>query len=353
MFGMLGMAQGLVAAAVLMGALVSCGCRGMGTDGEEAGTPSRAPVADGFIPWSQLSNPILAEADRAIDDPTVVFHDGYFYVFASARLTDEDRPGTAWHYYRTRDFKTFQTLTAPQLSHPYALDLVRANGQFHAFYHLAQPHGGAAREPGAYGLFRTSSADLLQWTPVQPVLRYEDPDARHLDPAAAVHAGFFYMGFERWHQFHVSRTRFPGPDSVWLTPRKASADGEWAADYQFIQIDGAWRMVATGQRAGAAGRSVGDAPPIGPFIYTMDGTGDRVDDWAAWADRKPLAVPVEAWNRAIPARGSYLCDWREYDGHFYLFYAGAADTQAFDGTGDTKIGAARSRDLVTWELPGR
>lgn len=52
------------------------------------------------------------------------------------------------------------------------------------------------------------------------------------------------------------------------------------------------------------------------------------------------------------ANSAYLCDWRKYDGHFYLFYAGAMDDRSFERRGHGMIGVVRSRDLLQWRLPG-
>ena len=57
------------------------------------------------------------------------------------------------------------------------------------------------------------------------------------------------------------------------------------------------------------------------------------------------ALGFQLWDDAL--------DWRERDGHFYLFYAGSNDGERFSGRGHAKIGVARSTDLKTWTLPGK
>jgi hypothetical protein len=48
---------------------------------------------------------------------------------------------------------------------------------------------------------------------------------------------------------------------------------------------------------------------------------------------------------------AFLTDAREQDEFFYLLYAGSTETRTFSGRGDARLGLARNRDLVTWDVP--
>lgn len=54
-------------------------------------------TADPTIDWANLRNPILWEPDRLLKDPSVVYHDGWFYIFTHQN-------------YRTRNLKDYEFL---------------------------------------------------------------------------------------------------------------------------------------------------------------------------------------------------------------------------------------------------
>ena len=94
---------------------------------------------------------------------------------------------------------------------------------------------------------------------------------------------------------------------------------------------------------------------ISQVDYKPGGAGNLASNFAALGVRTKIAGvwgDSEDWNRVMHANSAYLCDWREHDGHFYLFYAGANDDVSFERRGHGKIGVVRSRDLIDWRLPG-
>jgi hypothetical protein len=184
-----------------------------------------------------------------------------------------------------------------------------------------------------------------------------DPAVRNIDGALAEHGGYVYLGWKRVQEFYVTRAASPALDGRWEPALRASADGQWAENFQFLAIDGEWRMIATGYdplfyRCREHPEWITYTCNHEPFVSRMDGSGDALEDWTRWVDKTHLAVPFEDWNPVMHANAAFLADWREYNGYFYLFYAGSADGDRFERRGHGKIGVARSRDLVEWRVAG-
>ena len=63
------------------------------------------------------------------------------------------------------------------------------------------------------------------------------------------------------------------------------------------------------------------------------------------SDSELLRLVPRAYRDYFP--GKDACG----DGFFYLLYAGTDEVSSYEGRGHVKLGLARSRDLVTWEVP--
>ena len=336
------------AARVILFALATAGC-------------GSSDSAEPFVDWARLRNPILAVEDRSLKDLAVVYEPltGEFFVFSSVRFESSDTtaPGKPRSFYRTRDLRRFTPFHDPDVNGPGigpgSPDVTRLAGQW---YMVFQGPTGVTND--ARVLRYATSTDLVEWEPpadLAPDLL--DPAKRNIDGALAEHDGYFYLGWKQVQQFYVTRSVDRVLDGRWLPARRASAGGpnEFAENYQFIRIDDHWRMVATGHDPGPY-RCDNPAFIIytcnhEPFIYSMDGAGNDLDDWTRWIDKTHLQVPFAAWNTVMHANSAYLADWRAYDGYFYLFYAGSTDGDRFDLRGHGTIGVARSRDLVEWRVP--
>ena len=84
---------------------------------------------------------------------------------------------------------------------------------------------------------------------------------------------------------------------------------------------------------------------------TMKGSGKKPEDWLEWHPPTVLKVPQEGFNTYHRSNAAFLADWREYDGYFYLLYAGTTEGKTHAGRGNNKLGLARSQDLKTWSAP--
>lgn len=315
---------------------------GCDRDLERLAAASASPPAADFIDWASLRNPIFALEDRPIKDQAVLTREGWFYVF----------PGMV----RTRDFRHYEPLEATHLGQPSSPD-VRLQGDVYVMTYQV-----AADEPGATTLRFATSPDLEHWSePRELAPEIVDPGLRNLDAALARVGDRYFLGWKRVQSFVVTRSQGTRLDGPWLDP--VPGDGrlrfgpsanshDWAENYQFVEIDGRWHMVATARAPGIPFTRHVYTGSHEPYLYSMDGSGDALEDWTRWICKRQLQVPREDWNRAMHANSAFLADWRKHDGHFYLFYAGSEDHEKFDRRGHGKIGVVRSRDLVHWVLPG-
>ena len=290
------------------------------------------------IDWQNLKNPILASKYGAIKNQAVLYHDGWFWIFPMVDI-EEGRV-----LVRTRDFKTYE-YHKPAILMGDAPRFLADTGAWHALFQLSAPDADRR-------IYYSSSNNLIDWVVPEEAWPYTQPGTRHIDAALAREGGHYYAGFKSRQQFYVMRSAGEALDFRWEEPVLAHTDG-WCEAYQFIKIDGQWRMVATARAP--RGFDTGGNFYTGnhePFIYTMKGDGSQIEHWAHWTDKRHIALPSSDWNQVMRANAAYLCDWREHDGWFYLFFSGANDDTLCRGRGHCKIGVARSRDLVKWYLPG-
>jgi hypothetical protein len=323
------------------------------------GRPTRPST--GFVDWAPLWNPILGLDDRMLKDQAVVYAGGWFHLFSSTRFEadDPERATKVGSFFRTRDFRTFEPFADPDLnppgSGPGSPDVTLIDGTWHMVFQGPSPVDPADRQ-----LFLSTSPDLLEWTPPVPIAPDLAPDQSLIDGALARAGGYFLLGWKRRGQdtFHVTRSASPVLDGAWLPARRAFAGGEdplitgFAENYQFVEIDGTWRLVATARDPEGFRCANIYTCSHEPFVYTIGGDPSDLDAWTRWERKTQMRVPYEAWNPVMHANSAYLADWRREDGFFYLFYAGSLDDIRFERRGHGKIGVARSRDLVHWRVAG-
>jgi hypothetical protein len=321
--------------------------------------PTRAN--DAFLDWTALRNPILALERESLKDVAVAYDEAgrEFFLFTSVRRErDDPELATAERsFFRSKDLKRFERFADPDVNGPGygpgSPDVSFLDGLWHMVWQAESGRGEDARI-----LRVATSPGLVDWSaPRELAPQLLDPALRNIDGALARHDGYFYLGWKRVQDFYVTRSIDRALDGRWLPAQPASAAGAWAENFQFLSIDGVWHMVATAwdprlYRCTERPEFIVYTCNHEPFLYRMDGDGSRLEDWTRWVDKRFLDVPFEGWNTIMHANSAYLADWRRYDGHFYLFYAGANDGDSFDLRGHGKIGVARSRDLIEWRVAG-
>lgn len=307
--------------------------------------------------WQDLRNPVIAAPGGSIKDACLVYHNGQWHCFAS--VFDEERSSvTAFHSDNLLNWSDMDW---------------RWDGRDEGWLGLCSPHvmrdgddwlmtlnswGDATVKPNR--LFYRRSPDLMTWGPMHPLAH-----ALTLPAGAAIDAALAHHG-EHWFlacNLHPGkRTRLATAGSLdgpwtWLSeapPLLAVVDGRENGlhheNYQFIRIDGVWHLLCT------------DHPPLHAWLYQLAGDPAEPGSWLNWINGRQLAVPVETWNQHHHDNAAALWDHREMDGWFYLVYAGQGLERAdeFRGTacrypkarGWNRLGVARSRDLLKWEVPG-
>jgi len=311
-----------------------------------------------FIDWDNLTNPILFFQNRSLKDMTVLYFHDYFYIFTSVRV-QAGEPSYNGTIFRTKDFQSYEEFHSENTGG--SSTIISIQDKFYIVFQKSVPSWYEKMRR----LYYSTSVDLLNWTKPQELMQEIQPYMRHIDGSFAAEDGYIYVGYKGWQTFYVTRSKTKELDGEWVQPVRAWPGGlfQWAENFQFIKIDGTWHMIATARPlydtvfeylTGFLRRIL--HPYVGshaPFLYSMDGSGACFTDWTRWVNKTYLDVPMEAWNQMMIANSAYLCDWRDYDGFFYLFYSGTNDWWSFEERGHGKIGVVRSKDLVNWDLPGQ
>jgi hypothetical protein len=322
----------------------------------------RSQPAPRFLDWAALRNPILARPDRALKDAAVAYHEGEFFLLASTRFESGDPRVPS--FYRSRDLRHFEEYGDPDLAAS-GLSVGSPDLTFDGeiwtlvFQSPPQPPGEGGVSARARVLYRSESRDLVDWSaPVEIEIAGLDRAERNIDGALARHGDRAVLGWKREQSFVVAESAGP-----WSFGRARPVAGElrfgpsslshaWAENFQFLDVDGAWLLIATARAPGLPFTRHVYTGSHETYLYQMRGRGDATVDWTRWHCKQHVEIPHEDWNRAMHANSGFLADWRAHDGHFYLFYAGSADHDRFEGRGHAAIGVARSRDLVHWSVPG-
>ena len=308
------------------------------------------------IPWAQLRNPILSYPDSAAKDVGVRLVDGAWHFLFSSLTSDPVhwRIGTA----TSRDLRAWSTLSVwpdqPGTQGLASPDITQAPDGTYVVTYQSDPAdvGGAAK------LYYRTSRDLVTWTKALPLGRTLHPRAgdRMIDGALAFVGGGVILGYKygvsdgtQKQAFEIAYSASGSLNGPWtLIGRPAiSQFGDIFENYEFFELDGRWRLIATTNTLDR------------PYFATLNGPTDDPRSWLDWAGGRVLSIPAEAWNSAAGPSGIthevasaiYLCDARALDGYYYVFYAGSNELTDFGGWGHAKIGIARSTDLVHWSVP--
>ena len=182
-----------------------------------------------FLAWADLKNPVLALPDRAVKDQAVVYDQGWFYFFVSNRFEANDAETFRQNmsFYRTRDFKSYESFFDPnlivsdqdRLGFPESPDVTRVAGAWQMVFQSRFPD----REH--YRLYSSTSQDLVHWTPAREIAPQNRPAERQIDGALAEEGGYFFLGYKGQQKFFVTRSVGPALDGRWLPAVRASAGG--------------------------------------------------------------------------------------------------------------------------------
>jgi hypothetical protein len=293
-----------------------------------------------FIDWQKLRNPVYQREGWSVKDASMIYHapSKHFYLFFGAFFHDRGKVRSHVASVKTKDFITFSEplfvwsgaeqgwkgLAAPEI--------MQVGDRYILTYNS---WGDLLHKPNQ--LFYAESTDLENWRSMIPLAKSVTRGKRTIDAALAYSGKEFVLTWKVGRLFQKSRIAVaPTIEGPWkLLGRPIET---WMENGQIIQIDGRWNMVMTGDH-------------WLPYVSELSSTEPQGEDWLNWGPLRQLEVPLQHFNTEDRANAGHLRDWREHDGHFYLLYAGNTEKKTFIGRGDNKLGLARSRDGINWEVP--
>lgn len=310
-------------------------------DDPAAAPPAAAPLA--AIDWSALQNPILAFDEVAIKDAFLARDEAGWHLGYSDISDDPFRFRLGFSH--SEDLRTFQraeSIDQPDTGGLASPTVARApDGRWVMTYNSHTRDIGTA-EPKLY--FRTSM-DLTTWSEPQRI-RVEGADLetdRLIDAAVAFAPAGAFLFFKLGQEAQIAHAASGSMEGPWKLLGSLSPAA--LENYQAIVIDGTPHLLAT------------TLPVLHrPVLHRLAGPQNDPQAWRTWTVVRELEIPEQAWNTGKGlgyerANAGYLVDERARDGMFYLLYAGSTEVKSYEGRGHAKLGLARSRDLVIWEVP--
>ena len=315
------------------------------------------------VAWSQLTDPILSEPDAGVKDQALVWAGGRWHMLFSDVTDDARLPGgVRW------DIATATSTDLVHWSAPVrwpaqrgvvgvvSPDIVRSpTGTFVVTYDSGPGEVGG----GQAKLYYRTSADLETWSAPHALARnlHPAPADRMIDPALAWTGKGLILGYKYGpptttgsQHFEIAWSRSGSLAGPWVLVGRPdiSLYGDTVENLEFLTVGGRWRLVATSNTLDQ------------PWMFTLVGPPGTPASWLHWSDATELQIPPQPWDSGAGlssvdyehANSVFLCDARATDGYYYATYAGSDELTAFDGWGHAKIGIARSRDLVHWQVPG-
>ena len=304
--------------------------------------------------WSQLRNPILSYPNSGVRDPAIRSLHGRWHLFFTRVVGD----GPVWSLAgsSSTDLRSWSAPTIfrqPGVLGLASPDLTRRPDGIYVIAYQSDPGEGPA---GQAKLYYRTSPDLSSWSSPRRLLAnvHTAPQDRLIDAALAwtdrgVLLGYKFGPPNGSQHFEVAWSPSGSLDGPWTYVGRPniSVYGGTIENYEFLRIGRVWTLLATSNNLDR------------PWLFMLAGNPAKPEGWLNWSPGRELEVPLERWNSRAginsvnyeQSNGAYLCDARGLDGHFYLFYFGANELVSYGGWGHTSLGVARSRDLVTWEVP--
>jgi hypothetical protein len=305
-----------------------------------AACDSSTPSADSN--GDELQNPVLAFDDVAVKDAFAVRR-GEVWHLGYSRISDAPfrfRLG----FSTTTDFRTFThgpVLDQADVGGLASPDVVTApDGRYVMTYNSHTRDVGETKNK----LYYRDSSDLATWS--EPHRIHIDgadgPDDRLIDGALAFADVGAFLFFKREQKANVAYASSGSVDGPWTL--LGPIDPLDVENLQVLRIDGTFHLLAT------------SLLPHRPVLHRLAGDPKDPKAWQTWTRVRELEIPEQSWNTGESisyerANAGHLSDDRSKSGFFQLVYAGTTEVLTFEGRGHVKLGLARSRDLVTWEVP--
>ena len=303
-----------------------------------------------ILDWNSLSNPVLSYPGWSMKDSAMAYRNRTFYVFFSAFYPKEGDTISHVVEVSTRDFKHFSD---PILNFDgkedgwigmCSPDVQMLNGQYVMTFNSWGDKPGKPNE-----LFYTTSPDLVHWSKRQTLAFNLTGTNRVIDAALAAADGGYYLIWKEGSSHGKMRPRlafakslrgpfnYVGDGYPALLMANGKDDGLTHENYEFSHGDGKWYLLTT------------DYSPEGLYLYTLD-PGSQ---WLKWTQGYRLDTPQEQFNTDNRDDAAAIYNARQYDGYYYLIYAGRTEGKTFARRGWNRLALARSNDLIHWSAAGQ
>jgi len=295
-------------------------------------------AAGPLLDWASLQNPVLERQGWSIKDSCMALNHGNFYVFFSNFNYDRNRYRCYVSGVKTKDFKNFSeplfVWTGEQggwggMCSP---NIAQINDTYYLTYNS---WGDDKSHPNQ--LFYAVSQDLENWEKDQPLAANVTSGKRAIDAAIARFNNNYYLVYKEDQTPKMAVSDRLGPEG-WKS--LGTVPGGWFENGEFIRIDNQWNLLVT------------DKSHL-PCLRQMQGRGDKDQDWLNWGKFQRFNIPLEKFNAIEQANCAFLADFRASDGFFYLLYSGRNKGFGHQGDKYFKLAIARSKDLKTWQAPGK
>lgn len=306
-----------------------------------------------FINWNSLRNPVFQHENWSVKDACMAYEDGFFFLSFSAFYRDRVRTRSHLAAVTTKDWKHF--------SKP----LFNMRGKGDGWTGLCSPNitkigdlwyltfnswGNRHKNRRTNDLFYMTSRDLMHWSDRKQIARNLTEDIRTIDIAIAYENNKFYAIWKDRDHKRVKKTdrariatcesldgdfKYINNGYMKFYDRTGNEPKQTHENFEFIKIDGTWYLLTTDYR------------PHRPHLYKIggDGYGAHDTDWLRWEEGYEIKIKEQSFNTHHLSNAAFLADWREYDGYFYLIYAGNTEGRSHARRGDNKLGLARSKSL--------
>lgn len=283
------------------------------------------------IAWESVSLPLFTYQGLSLKDPALIHVDGVFYLACSVFDAKNHSKLGLWRSHNLATWEGPLWLRGDGADGWCSPDIVpHGDGWLMTF----QSWDAIPPRESRNQLFYALSDDGATWSDPQPLAANLTAGVRAIDAAVAHHGDDWYLLYKEAQTPRLATApALTGPWSQLDNPLSC-----WAENGQFVSIDGRWHLVAT-----LLDHEQG--------IATQQGQPTDPSAWTDWADFQRLDTPVRlGFNESSPANASALWDGRDVDGYWYRVYCAA--NRPTNTNWGYQLGVARSRDLVSWQLPG-
>jgi hypothetical protein len=312
------------------------------------------------VNWSKLRNPILSSPSAGEKDQVMVWFDGKWHMIFSYVRDDPSTPdGVYWDI--ATSSSTDMTTWSPPDPWPFqpgalgvaAPQIVRDPQGFFVVVYQSDPGQTGGAQDRLY--FRTTT-DFVTWSAPHPLAQSlaPKPGDRMIDGSLAWTSDGLILGYKSGAEgasqaFEIARSANGSLDGPWQYVGKPDivVNGDTVERYEFLSVEGSWDLMATSNTLDQ------------PWLFKLSGDPATPSGWLHWSAGYELAIPKAAWDSGPEissvgyewANASFLCNASSTDGYYYLLYAGSNELTQFGGWGHAKIGIARSRNLIDWQVP--